>query len=163
MTGAGAPLSLATTLTLLRIGTAYALFGLLKRIVPIASLARWAWVRAAPRGRTAGDLAVGAVGRIQRQLTRGAPSDCLQAALVLYRELSRAGADPRLVLGFARDSAALVGHAWVEVEGAPVGETVEDVARFSRTATFGPHGRRMVEGTTGVGPARAVASTSGDQ
>lgn len=148
MTGAGAPLRTTTVFTLLRIGFTYALFTVLKHVVPVATLVRWAWRPARPRGRVACNQAIAAVGRIQRRVARGAPNDCLQSALVLYRELSSAGTDPHLVMGFAREGAALVGHAWVEVDGVPVAETMEDVTRFTRTATFGERGRRLATGST---------------
>ena len=135
-----------TALPLFRIGFNYALFSVLKHIVPVTSLVRWAWLPGRPASLPASDLAVSAVRWIQRRAARGTPTDCLQAALVLYRELSRAGTDPHLVMGFARDAAGLVGHAWVEVGGSPVAETVDDVSRFTRTATFGTHGRRLDPG-----------------
>lgn len=142
------PLRLTTVLTFLRVGLAYALFTALKHVVPVATLVRWAWRPAGPRDRVACNRAIAAVGRIQRRVARGAPNDCLQSALVLYGELSSAGTDPHLVMGFAREGPALIGHAWVEVDGVPVAETIEDVTRFTRTATFGERGRRLPPGST---------------
>jgi hypothetical protein len=139
-------LRVTTALPLLRIGFNYTLFAVLKHVVPLTGLVRWAWLPGRRASLSTGGLAVAAVSWIQRRALRGTRTDCLQAALVLYRELSRAGMDPHLVMGFARDAAGLVGHAWVEVGGAPVAETVDDVSRFTRTATFGTHGRRLDPG-----------------
>lgn len=141
---------LTTGSTLLRVGCSYAVFSVLKNVVPVASLVRWAWVPPGPAGQSTSELAIAAVNRIQRRVARGTPNDCLQAALVLYRELSRAGTDPHLVMGFAREAGVLVGHAWVEVDGTPVAETSADVSRFTRTATFGKQGRRVDGDPTGA-------------
>jgi hypothetical protein len=150
MTDAGVLQRLITVFVCLRVGLTYTLFSALKHVVPVATLVRWAWRPAGPRGRVACNRAIAAVGRIQRRMAGGAPNDCLQSALVRYRELSSAGADPHLVMGFSREGTALIGHAWVEVDGVPVAEAIEDVMRFTRTATFGERGRRLFPGPSAV-------------
>ena len=52
--------------------------------------------------------------------------NCLERSLVLFRLLGRAGARPRLVVGMRRTSGQLAGHAWVSVDGDPVGERTPD-------------------------------------
>ena len=47
----------------------------------------------------------------------GAEEDCLQSSLILYRELSALGADPKLAVGFRRLDDRVEGHAWVFVDG----------------------------------------------
>jgi hypothetical protein len=128
-------------LTTVRLALPYVGFSLLKRVVPATRLARWAWQAAAVNSASRQQRAIAAVTRLRR--TFGADrGDCLEAALVLYRELSRAGADPRLVMGFRREDAQTAGHAWVEVDGAIVGETRASPP-FVPTVVFGPHGRRV--------------------
>lgn len=166
-----------TAMTLARLATLYLFFSVMKRAVPTSTLARWAWQE--PRGARDGraeDRAVRTVVALRRRL--GHDDDCLQAALVLYRELSRAGASPRLAVGFAHETAglkprgyvnttrrsrrasarrvsagpkpcgyadtnvesALVGHAWVEVDGQPVAEDRAAIARHVVAARFGARG-----------------------
>ncbi len=127
---------------LIRLASLYVAFAAFKRTVPLPTLARIAWADPkAPLPRRP-DAAVAGLTRLHRFVGIGR-GDCLQSALVLYRELSRAGADPRLVMGFARDADGVTGHAWVEVDGCPVAERVEAVQRFTRTACFGQRGRRL--------------------
>lgn len=122
----------------------YLALAVAKHVVRIDRLARWAWRSPRPSPRAPGDeprmvslvLRLGAIaGRPDR--------DCLQRSLLLYRELSRAGADPRLFVGFRREHQRLVGHAWVECDGRPV--TTEAIGReaFEATWGFGPGGRRL--------------------
>jgi hypothetical protein len=64
--------------------------------------------------------------------------DCLPRSLLLYRELSRAGADPSLVVGLRQADGAVEGHCWVETEGRPVAEPCDE--RFAPLWTFGHAG-----------------------
>jgi hypothetical protein len=66
--------------------------------------------------------------------------DCLQRSLLLYRVLSRAGADPTLMVGFLRRNGRIRGHAWVTVDGNPVIEPGPNVVHFSPALGFGPRG-----------------------
>ena len=123
-----------------RLLPAYMLFGLLKHLVPLRLLARWAWCR--PGGSR--DRAVER--RLQRRVIRlsqlvGLPDrDCLQRSLLLYRALSRAGANPMLVIGFDRMNGRIFGHAWVVVDGHAVIESETDLLRFSPVLAFGWQG-----------------------
>jgi hypothetical protein len=123
-----------------RLLPAYMLFGLLKHLVPLRLLARWVWCR--PAGWRDRDVER----RLQRRVIRlgqlvGLPDrDCLQRSLVLYRALSRAGADPMLVIGFDRMNGRIFGHAWVVVDGQAVIESETDLLRFSPVVAFGRQG-----------------------
>jgi hypothetical protein len=130
----------ATAAGLARLLPWYLAFGALRHLVPLPWLARWAW-RASSRER---DLEfeqklVARVIRLRHTLERGR-GDCLQSSLVLYRELSRAGADPTLVVGFRRTNGRMQGHAWVLTEGRPVGESQDALDGFAPTFGFGRHG-----------------------
>ena len=61
--------------------------------------------------------------RIRQFVTTGGrllvSSNCLDRSLTLYRLLSRAGANPVLLLGARKTSDATAGHAWIEVAGQP--------------------------------------------
>ena len=50
------------------------------------------------------------------------PRACMRHSLLLYRELTRMGYPATIHFGVRRESAGLVGHSWVTVNGAPVGE-----------------------------------------
>lgn len=54
---------------------------------------------------------------------------CLHQALMNSLLLRRCGVDVEVFNGFRRDQGEIVGHAWIEVEGTPIAETV-DVRRL---------------------------------
>jgi hypothetical protein len=69
--------------------------------------------------------------------------NCLERALVTYRYLSRAGADPELVIGMAPEAGGIRGHAWVTVEGTPVHDSPERLGRFESLVVFTSDGRMI--------------------
>jgi hypothetical protein len=103
----------------------YLALGALKHLVPVQTLARWAW--RPPAGAADPEHVRQAVARVWR--TQGLLSlgdrDCLQRSLLLYRELSRLGADPKLTIGFRQSAGSVQGHAWVmagdEIVAEPAG------------------------------------------
>jgi hypothetical protein len=123
----------------------YVLLGLLKHVVPLGSLVRWAWCPATvPRNRETERRFTVSVVRMSQ--LRGLPDrDCLQRSLLLYRMLSRAGADPTLVVGFQRSDSRIIGHAWVVVDGRAVIEPDADLVRFSARLHFGSRGTLLPE------------------
>jgi hypothetical protein len=82
------------------------------------------------------------VARIRRSL--GGGQDCLHGSLILYRQLLRAGASPRLCIGVRKNGARLEGHSWVEVRGEVVGEHPANGLPWSIVAAYGPDGRREI-------------------
>jgi Transglutaminase-like superfamily len=127
-------------LAIARLFPVYALIGVLKHIFPLTSLVRWAWRPATgPR-----DPAI--EGRISSRVLRlsqllGLPDrDCLQRSVLLYRVLSRAGAEPMLVVGLKRLNGRIVGHAWVTVDGRPIFESEADLLQFTPTLRLGRRG-----------------------
>ena len=127
-------------LALGRLLPVYAVLGLLKHLMPLRWLARWCWcAQEGPRDRLAEHRLTGRALRLST-LMRVSDRDCLQRSLLLYRILSRAGADPTLVVGFQQLDGKILGHAWVLVEGRPVIESEADLTRFSPTLRFGARG-----------------------
>src|SRR5262249_53865089 len=123
-----------------RLLPAYALLSVLKHVVPLRWLARWAWCRpGGPRNRKAERRLAASVCRLS-QLTGQHDRDCLHRSLLLYRVLSRAGADPTLVIGFQRTDGQIFGHAWVMVDGQAVIEPEVNGLRFSPAFGFGFEG-----------------------
>jgi hypothetical protein len=64
---------------------------------------------------------------------------CLERSLVTYRYLSATNVNPSLVIGMAprSEEVDLVhGHAWVEVDGQPVGESAASLSDFHPVMTF---------------------------
>jgi hypothetical protein len=59
------------------------------------------------------------------------PMRCLPRSLCLRRLLCQAGFSAQLRLGVAKEEGRLVAHAWVELEGRPVGETEVGIGRFA--------------------------------
>src|SRR5262249_55817366 len=120
-----------------RLLPAYVLFGLLKHVVPLRWLVHWAWCPPdGPRDREAEHRLVARVFRLSR-LTGLLDRDCLHRSLLLYSMLSRAGADPTLVVGFDRVNGRILGHAWVIVDGHAVIEPEVNLLRFLPTLGFG--------------------------
>jgi hypothetical protein len=100
----------------------YVALGALKHVVPVQTLARWAWrPPAGPADPEHVRRAIARVWRTQGLLNLG-DRDCLQRSLLLYRELSRLGADPTLTIGFRQSAQHLQGHAWVTTPEEAVAE-----------------------------------------
>jgi Transglutaminase-like superfamily len=107
---------LRTAPTIGRLAPAYATLGVLKHVVSLQQLARWAWHDARnPRDADAERRVMVAVARLRQWF--GHDHDCLQSSLLLYRELSRLGANPTLTVGFRRQNDRLEGHAWIFLDG----------------------------------------------
>jgi hypothetical protein len=53
------------------------------------------------------------------------PDTCLYRSLARYAVLRRAGHPARFCMGLDPKAAEILGHAWVEIDGEPVGETLE--------------------------------------
>ena len=114
-------------------------FGILKRVVPLPTLARWAW--RGPRPARAADLTRIASVVLRTGAVAGVPDrDCLQRSLLLYGELSAAGLEPVLTVGLRREDGRLTGHAWVSVNGTVVAEPQLDAGGFETLARFGAEG-----------------------
>lgn len=143
MTASRARQRAATVLAVPRLAAWYLTFGVLKYVLPLGSFARWTWrdPRRA-RQREVERLLVERVKRVQR-LLGGLDRDCLQRSLLLYRELSRAGADPVLVVGFRRAQGRLRGHAWIVADNDTVAEG--DVREFVEMVRFGRRGVPMLQ------------------
>ncbi len=123
-----------------RLLPAYLLLGLLKHFVPLRWLARWVWCPpAGRRDREAERHLAASVFRLS-QLVGLPDRDCLQRSLLLYRVLSRAGAEPKLVVGFDHVAGRIVGHAWVIIDGHTVSEPQIDLLRYSPAFSFGSQG-----------------------
>jgi hypothetical protein len=146
-----------TWLAVVRLLPTYLLLGLLKHVVPMRWLTPWTWCpQKRPRDREAERLLVSSVLRLSK-IMRLSDRDCLQRSLLLYRELSRAGADPTLVAGFHELEGKILGHAWVLVEGRATIESEADLLRFKPALHFGTRGILLQT------PATARASWPGNQ
>jgi hypothetical protein len=57
---------------------------------------------------------------------RVVPNTCLYRSLARYAVLRSAGHPARFVMGLSPRAPEITGHAWVELDGAPMGETLDD-------------------------------------
>jgi hypothetical protein len=119
----------------------YVAYAALRRVFPLASVARWAWSPA----RTGRDPArearmIACVHRL-RQFLAPRGGDCLPASLVFYHAFSRRGASPTLNVGFRRADRGLDGHAWVVVDGECVDDTADNLAGFVVAFSFDRDGQ----------------------
>ena len=82
------------------------------------------------------DLVERAVATSQRIVDRlrVVPNTCLYRSLGRYAMLRRAGHAVRFVMALDPQARDIVGHAWVEFEGRPLGEDVEP--RFTVTFAY---------------------------
>jgi hypothetical protein len=106
---------------------------LAKRAFTVQAIARIMWARAHPAAVS--DVA-GFLGQGGRWLVS---RNCLERSLVLYRLLSRAGANPALVLGVRPGPERVAGHVWIEIGGRPVAET--EALSYDRVIVLGTGGR----------------------
>jgi Transglutaminase-like superfamily len=117
----------------------YLALGALKHVAPVQTLARWAW--RSPTRPNDPDAVRRAVARVWRTqgLVHLGDRDCLQRSLLLYRELSRLGADPTLVVGFRHAAQRTQGHAWVTTRDVVALEP-DAVHTYVPVFCFGPRG-----------------------
>ena len=57
---------------------------------------------------------------------RVVPDTCLYRSLARYAVLRSAGYPARFVMGLSPRAPEITGHAWIELDGAPMGETLDD-------------------------------------
>ena len=131
---------IATGVRCLRLLPAYIMLGSLKHHVILPRLARWAWQSpVGTRDHEAERTLIASVARLNVLLGR-ADDDCLQRSILLYHVLSRAGADPILVVGFNSNADRVRGHAWVVTDGQPIIECEINLQKFSPAFCFGSGG-----------------------
>jgi hypothetical protein len=112
---------------------------LLRRLVTVRRLAALMW--AAPREPSVGsdDQVIRWASRLSRLRPQG-QANCLERSLLLFRFLSRGGADPRLVLGVRHVDGTISGHAWIVVSDTPLLEPQSALADFEPVLEFGHRG-----------------------
>lgn len=138
-----------------RLIASFLALGVLKQVMPLERLAKRAWQP--PRPNSSHRPRAEIVGRVlQAGRWCGLPDrDCVQRSLLLFRELSRHGFRPVLIMGLRKEGERVTGHAWVEVDGAPVAEPAEAVAVFTTIARFGDGGALL--SVDGAGAVKASA------
>jgi hypothetical protein len=62
---------------------------------------------------------------------------CLIRSLVLYNLLRRFAYDPVLLIGGTLSGSALASHSWIEVNGEPVGESIDPKHAFNVLYRYG--------------------------
>ena len=110
-----------------------------KRFVPMETLCSRQWRSTRVRSQDRERRVVADIVRLSQRLGF-ADRDCLQRSLLIYREVSRSGSDPTLVVGVCREEGRVLGHAWVMVNNAPVADDSDHVARFEPLFSFGRNG-----------------------
>ncbi len=116
----------------------------LKQLVSLPALARLMW--SSPADEDADPADVAALAAKVCRGARGTWGRCLERSLLTYRYVSRAGGNPKLVVGVHRLDETVGGHVWVVVDGAPIFEREEDLRNFTPLTAFGPRGRREPPG-----------------
>jgi len=137
---------------LLRLGGPYLAFLALRHIVSLERLARFAWRDPGnhPRDPQLEARTIAQATKLRHLLDR-TDRRCLPRSLALYRALSRAGASPQLWIGFRKVAGRVDGHAWVAVDGRPVGEAEALMPSLTPTCGFGVKGATIaLESGTGM-------------
>jgi hypothetical protein len=117
------------------------LLPVLKRALPLRRLVRLMWAQGPASQSEPEARHIVALSSSLTRLGFRRRSNCVERSLLAYRFLSRAGADPRLVVGVGNVNGKIAGHAWVTVDGVPVHEPPEAVACFAPLIEFGRGGR----------------------
>jgi hypothetical protein len=113
-----------------------------KFAIPLPRLVRLMHSRRRARSRDANREATiaGLAAWVFKTRPRASRDNCLERALVTYRYLSRAGADPELVVGLTQPSEGALGHAWVTVGGRAVHDEPEALREYATLLVFGSDG-----------------------
>src|SRR5437762_1816442 len=102
-----------TACAVARLVCTYLVLRILRHVMPLDRLVRLAWRDPRPvRDRRAEARLLSRIVFATRVLGTS-DRDCLQRSLLIYRELSRVGAEPSLVIGFRQTDGRIQGHAWV--------------------------------------------------
>ena len=115
----------------------------LKHLMPIKSLVGMVGLPPRRQARDASrEERIVTFARWACRLTRWrAGGNCLERGLIVYRFLGESGADPTLVVGMGRgNQGGMTGHAWVLIDGRPVGESLASVSAYTPVFAFGPDG-----------------------
>lgn len=110
----------------------------LKRIVPIDRLAPAMTRGRGPRPEEDSVVRLASWIYGSRPLTGG--DNCLERSLLVYRYLSQANPETRLILGFRNGDRALEGHAWVAVGERSMGADTDELGAYAPVMSFGPGG-----------------------
>ncbi|CAG1011952.1 hypothetical protein ANRL4_04536 [Anaerolineae bacterium] len=71
------------------------------------------------------------------------PMTCLRRSLVLQFLLSRRGIKGEMQFGAKLEQGTLIAHAWIELEGQPIGESLSHLNTLARLQKGGLHGRHV--------------------
>jgi len=120
---------------LLQAWGACAFFSFALRVGSAVRAQRWAAPRREMSPPLDDDRAREVIARIQRLVDTASryqflPVRCLERALALQWLLNQRGVETVLRIGVQRENAALAGHAWLEFQGAPLGEPQAIAERF---------------------------------
>jgi Transglutaminase-like superfamily len=109
---------------------------MLKRTVPLATLARIMYSRSrSGRSHPERQRRIAALsGLIYSRYSL--QSHCLERSLLLYRFLSKAAVEPQLVVGVVKTDKGWQGHAWIMVDGLPFDESSDALRKFCHVAVF---------------------------
>lgn len=117
---------------------------ILKRLLPLQTLVRFAWAR--PRTNRRRPERERQVMRLAHAVWSGSrvrrrDGNCLERSIAAFRFLSRLNANPELVAGTRRAGGDMIGHVWIVVDGQPFGESREELAEYLPMIAFGAGGR----------------------
>lgn len=114
----------------------------LKWRFPLPRLVRLMWWSGEPDAPSVerNERIAALVGALSGPAEIRALDNCLERSLIAYRYLSKAGAEPELVVGFSRSSGEVGAHAWVYLEGQALPGHEEPLDEFEAAIRFGRGG-----------------------
>lgn len=111
----------------------------LKRALPLDTLVRS--MRGRLRARHEEEQVVRLTSWVYGSRPLTGADNCLERSLVLYRYLSAADTDARLVLGFRNSGQAVEGHAWVAIGERAMAADTDEGGAFAPLVSFGRDGK----------------------
>lgn len=112
----------------------------LKHALPLPRLAQLMWKPQSGPHRPGREEQVEALARWFYGRRLPLRDNCLERALLMYRYLADAGAEPRLVVGVSSNQPKTAGHVWLTLNDEPLQESDATLAGFVPVLRFGSGG-----------------------
>jgi Transglutaminase-like superfamily len=116
---------------------------ILKRLIPLKSLARFLWTPSKTKIRNLEqEQKIATIVRWIYVFVFSSEKSCVERSLLLYHFLSVNNTDPVLATGMRlAEDQVWKGHAWILVDGKPFEETEASVREFRTLMIFGSEGK----------------------
>lgn len=126
---------------ILRVSSWALILPLLKRTIPLKTLARVLWNSSERSRNFSQELKIAKIVQWIYAFAYSKDKSCLQRSLLLYRYLSMNNSGPQLITGMKRDAdKTWKGHAWILVDGKPFADFESNASEFQPLVAFEKEG-----------------------